>query len=208
MASLTHMASRFGNSDRFMIALLGAGLVAYGSNQVGDKSLTPDQKQMAIMAYSAGWLVLALSVVANHRKHPNGLVEPLSGRSLLAFASALAIITGFSMADAEEEASGKSLRRASKEARMLFVGGWFGLALSVAISSVSPLSFNSAPKVLLALSGVVIGLMGVHAIRPYEVDDDQGDFLGLISSSSEDAWPHSFHYAGLILLAMGIAYHA
>ena len=206
--SVSHIASRFGNPERLTVALLGSAMVAYGSNQMLDKSISPNEKQMASMAYSAGWLVLALSVVYNHSKHPNGIVEPISGRSLLAFASAIAIIAGASMAQSEEDATDTPLRRASKEARMLFIGGWFGMALSVSLSSVSPLRFASAPKAVLALVGVVLGLMGVHALRPYEVDDDQGNFLGLISDSKTDAWPHSFHYAGLLILSLGIAYHA
>lgn len=199
--SIVSTASAFFNGERLLVAGLGALLIMYGSDATSDASYTPEQRQMAMLAYSAGWIILALSTVYLHTKHPRGIAEPLSGRSLLALASALAIITGSSMAGAEGS-------NASQKSRMLFVGGWMGLALAISARSLSPFRLSSDLKIFLGVSAVVVGLMGVHAKRPFDVDSSDGKFLGLIPVDEDSAWPHGLHYAGLALFALAIAYHA
>ena len=191
MSAVVQGVSALFNGERLAIALLGAMLVVYGSNGMMDSSLSADEKQMATLAFSGGWLVLAVSMTYLHSQHPKGYVEVLSGKSLLAFASALAIITGTSMAHAEGS-------HASQQARMLTVGGWAGLAFAVAARTLSPLKMATELKIFLAGAGFFIGLVGLHAKRP---------FGGLIPVDEDAEWPHGLHYAGAILLAIAIGMH-
>jgi hypothetical protein len=167
-----------------------------------------DQRALSGVLFSLGWLVIALSTVYRHSLSTRGVIEePLSAKTLLAFASAIAVVSGAMMARAEHDADPTA--RASTLSQGLFLGGWAGIALAMASESLSPLRFWSRTKVALVALGVITTLAGVMTTRAYELQEAL-DFAGGDYSSAvilNKSWPKWLFGLGWLVIALGIGYH-
>lgn len=216
LAGLPEGLSHYFNDERPLVALLGGLMITSGVNMfkadhAGPELLGGDyeaRRQLAALLFSGGWLIVALSTVYIHSKSSRGILEPLSAKTLLAFASAVAVVTGATMARAEYDADPLA-EGISDTARMLFLGGWAGIALSMSVSTLLPFVPWSGTKITLSLIGVLTVLAGVMTTRSYELVDSkeyaEGDFSSALDRTRD--WPKWLFGFGWVVIAAGIGYH-
>ncbi len=210
------------NSQRSFVALLGGVMISSGVNMfktdrpllgaatgAGDSADGLDKnQQIATLLFSLGWLVIALSIVYEHTANPGGIIqEPLSARTFLAFASAIAVVAGASMARAEYDADPLA-SNVSSLAQTLFLGGWAGITLAMVASSLSPLKWVSGTKMCLVLLGVATTLAGVMQTRAFELESAiefaGGDYSSAVETSRH--MPKILFIVGWAVIAAGIGY--
>ena len=216
MAGLSEGMGHYFNSERSMVALLGGLMIVSGVNMF--KSDQPAhqllgggfaaRKQLAGLLFSGGWLVVALSTVYQHSQAVSGIMEPLNAKTLLAFASAIAVITGASMARAEFDAD-PTAEATTPLARSLFLGGWLGLLLVMASRSLMPFALWSQTKIALSVIGVLTTLAGVMSTRAYELEDAKEFLDNNFENAAERMrdWPKWLFGLGWFIIAMAIGYH-
>lgn len=214
---ITEALSEHFNSERSFIALVGGMMVTVGAHMFkmdkpllgsSDEDSLEQNQQIASLLFSLGWLVVALSIVYDHSLSVKGVIaEPLSLKTLLAFASAVAVVAGASMARAERDADPTS-SDVSSLAQGLFLGGWVGITLSMVTESFSPMKMFSSAKIALILLGVATTLGGVMTSRAFELEDAiqyaSGDYSNAVDASRH--WPKWLFGAGWVILAAGIGY--
>jgi len=207
------------NSERMFVALLGGVLIVTGVNLYksdvhllggdGGKRMD-DQRALATVLFSLGWLVIALSTVYRHSLSPRGVFEPLNAKTLVAFASAIAVVSGALMGRMEHDANPTA--PVSGLSQGLFLGGWLGIALVMSSKSLSPLRLWSGTKVALVLVGVLTTLAGVLSTRAYELETvvsrlegSEGAYDRTVMQAMQ--WPKWLFGLGWLVIALGIGYH-
>ncbi len=225
LAGISEGMGHYFNSERSMVALLGGLMIVSGVNMFkSDQPLAgasasagatqllgggfEARKQLAGLLFSGGWLIIALSTVYRHSQAARGIMEPLNAKTLLAFASVIAVITGATMARAEFDAD-PTAEAVTPMARALFLGGWLGLLLVMVSRSIMPFSLWSQTKIALAVIGVLTTLAGVMSTRAYELEDAKEFLGGNFENAVERArdWPKWLFGLGWFIIAMAIGYH-
>lgn len=176
------------NTMQSAVALLGGVSIVAAVNlykyaqPLGDQTLV----MLSTALFVGGWLIIALAVSGG----TYGSVIPANLKSIIAFASAAAVIAGAMIERQKlDAASAGKPPSANNLGMMLFLGGWAGIGLSMAMGGAWRLE-----KIVATIAAIGVTLGGVYWTAQLEMND-QNQLPGKVLFG-----------AGWVLMALAIGF--